>query len=52
MKITQEVRDYAAKQEAQAQPIEVGMAEMSQAFRSRGGELYHAADALAQKEKA
>ncbi|WP_380184819.1 phosphomethylpyrimidine synthase ThiC [Kalamiella sp. sgz302252] len=52
MKITQEVREYAAKQEAQAQPIEVGMAEMSQAFRSRGGELYHAADALAQEEKA
>ncbi|MEI2266579.1 phosphomethylpyrimidine synthase ThiC [Erwinia sp. CGal63] len=52
MKITQEVRDYAAKQEAAAQPIEIGMAEMSQAFRSRGGELYHAADALQQEDKA
>jgi len=51
MKITQEVRDYAAKQEAAAQPIEIGMAEMSQAFRSRGGELYHAADALQQEDK-
>jgi len=52
MKITQEVRDYAAKQEAAAQPIEIGMAEMSQAFRSRGGELYHAADTLQQEDKA
>ncbi|WP_312242762.1 phosphomethylpyrimidine synthase ThiC [Pantoea sp.] len=46
MKITQEVRDYAARQEAQAQPVEIGMAKMSDAFRSRGGELYHPADAL------
>lgn len=52
MKITQEVRDYAARQEAEAKPIEVGMAEMSEAFRSRGGELYHPADALTQEEKA
>lgn len=36
MKITQEVREYAARQEAEAQPIEVGMAEMSAAFRTRG----------------
>ncbi|MCU5771589.1 phosphomethylpyrimidine synthase ThiC [Erwiniaceae bacterium BAC15a-03b] len=53
MKITQEVREYAAKQqapEAQAQPIEVGMVQMSQAFRSRGGELYHPADTLNQEE--
>lgn len=52
MKITQEVRDYAARQEAEAKPIEVGMAEMSEAFCTRGGELYHPADALSQEEKA
>ena len=50
MKITQEVREYAAQQEAMAQPIEVGMAQMSTAFRSRGGELYHPADGLQQEE--
>lgn len=52
MKITQEVRDYAARQQAVAQPVEVGMAAMSQAFRQRGGELYHPADALVPEEKA
>jgi phosphomethylpyrimidine synthase len=52
MKITQEVRDYAARQQAEAQPVEVGMAAMSQAFRQRGGELYHPADALTPEEKA
>lgn len=50
MKISQEVRDYAAKQElaaaqeTAAQPIEVlqsGMEQMSAEFRSRGSELYH-----------
>lgn len=46
MKITQEVREFAARQQAEAQPIEIGMAQMSDAFRTRGGELYHAADAL------
>ncbi|ECY3526740.1 phosphomethylpyrimidine synthase ThiC [Salmonella enterica subsp. enterica serovar Enteritidis] len=35
MKITQEVRDYAA-----AQAIEVGMADMSENFRAKGGEIY------------
>ena len=35
MKITQEVRDYAAKQS-----IEAGMADMSHHFRARGGEIY------------
>ena len=35
MKITQEVRDYAA-----AQAIEVGMADMSDNFRAKGGEIY------------
>ena len=46
MKITQEVRDYAAALEAQAQPVEIvesGMAQMSAEFRSRGSELYHPA---------
>ena len=46
MKITQEVRDYAAALEAKAQPIELvasGMAQMSAEFRSRGSELYHPA---------
>lgn len=46
MKITQEVRDYAARQEAEAQAIEVGMAKMSDHFRERGGELYHPATAI------
>lgn len=50
MKITQEVREYAEQQEAMAQPIEVGMAQMSTAFRSRGGELYHPVDGLQQEE--
>ena len=44
MKISQEVRDYATRQEqAAAQPIEVlqsGMDQMSAEFRSRGSELY------------
>lgn len=35
MKISQEVRDYAA-----AQAIEVGMADMSENFRTKGGEIY------------
>ncbi|EJJ9076075.1 phosphomethylpyrimidine synthase ThiC [Salmonella enterica] len=35
MKISQEVRDYAA-----AQAIEVGMAVMSENFRAKGGEIY------------
>ncbi|EJK0526141.1 phosphomethylpyrimidine synthase ThiC [Salmonella enterica] len=35
MKISQEVRDYAA-----AQAIEVGMANMSENFRAKGGEIY------------
>ncbi|MEH0834682.1 phosphomethylpyrimidine synthase ThiC [Pectobacterium cacticida] len=46
MKISQEVRDYAAKQEAEAKPIDVGMAQMSREFRSRGGEIYHSAISL------
>ncbi|PIJ53248.1 phosphomethylpyrimidine synthase ThiC [Erwinia aphidicola] len=51
MKITQEVREYAARQQAEAQPIEVGMAQMSEQFRHRGAELYHRADALKSEEK-
>ena len=35
MKISQEGRDYAA-----AQAIEVGMADMSDNFRAKGGEIY------------
>ncbi len=35
MKITQDVRDFAAKQEA-----EVGMVEKSREFRERGSEIY------------
>ncbi|EIZ2059962.1 phosphomethylpyrimidine synthase ThiC [Salmonella enterica subsp. enterica serovar Anatum] len=35
MKISQEVRDYAA-----AEAIEVGMADMSENFRAKGGEIY------------
>ncbi|WP_234480292.1 phosphomethylpyrimidine synthase ThiC [Erwinia sp. S38] len=50
MKITQEVREYAARQQAQAMPIEIGMAQMSDEFRNRGGELYHRADALKTEE--
>ncbi|OOC13620.1 phosphomethylpyrimidine synthase ThiC [Dickeya dadantii] len=51
MKITQEVRDYAARQGAQAQPVDVGMAQMSAEFRARGSELYHSATSLPQEER-
>jgi phosphomethylpyrimidine synthase len=46
MKITQEVRDFAAKQNAPvetfvaAEAAEAGMAEMSERFREKGGEVY------------
>jgi phosphomethylpyrimidine synthase len=46
MKITQEVRDFAAKQNAEvgsfvaAEEAEAGMAEMSERFREEGGEIY------------
>ncbi|MGQ0456201.1 MAG: phosphomethylpyrimidine synthase ThiC [Hyphomicrobium sp.] len=40
MKITQDVRDYAARLNEQA----AGMAEMSEKFRQSGGEVYVAAD--------
>ena len=42
MKITQDVREYAAKQEA-----EKGMAEKSREFRERGGEVYLPVDTAA-----
>jgi phosphomethylpyrimidine synthase len=48
MKITQDVRDYAAKTNAGASAIveaEKGMAEMSAKFREMGGQVYVAADA-------
>jgi phosphomethylpyrimidine synthase len=50
MKITQEVRDFAAKQNAgvetfvAAQDAEAGMAEMSEVFKEKGGEIYLPAD--------
>ncbi|MEC9006428.1 MAG: phosphomethylpyrimidine synthase ThiC [Nitrospirota bacterium] len=41
MKITQDVRDYAAqKQVAEQEAIEVGLKEKSQEFRQTGGEIY------------
>ncbi|QAY76937.1 phosphomethylpyrimidine synthase ThiC [Sphingosinicella sp. BN140058] len=43
MKITQEVRDFAAKQNASADTFlaaESGMAAMSEKFREKGGEIY------------
>ncbi|MBU3077074.1 phosphomethylpyrimidine synthase ThiC [Sphingomonas quercus] len=43
MKITQEVRDFAAKQNAPADSFlaaEAGMAEMSEKFREKGSEIY------------
>ena len=59
MKITQEVREYAAAQESQAQAIEVqhrqayeatpqtqiqqGMEKMSVQFKQSGSEVYHSA---------
>ena len=42
MKISQEVRDYAAQKEAAEK--EQGMEQMSEAFRSHGSELYHGAE--------
>ena len=46
MKITQEVRDFAAKQNAgvetfvAAEEAEAGMAAMSEVFKEKGGEVY------------
>mgnify|MGYP000406567128 FL=1 len=45
MKITQEVRDYAAAQDqAAAQEAEAGMQEKAEEFRRTGAQLYHKAD--------
>ncbi|MGL6287598.1 phosphomethylpyrimidine synthase ThiC [Aeromonas hydrophila] len=65
MKITQDVRDYAAKLEAvevklvgmDGQPesvmaeVETGMAQMAGVFKEKGGELYHQAAALKQERE-
>lgn len=51
MKITQEVREYAARQEAEAKPVEMGMAQMSREFRSRGGEFITAPIARRRRKK-
>jgi len=48
MKITQDVRDYAAT----LNDIEQGMAQMSEKFRQMGGELYVNADAVKESNKA
>jgi phosphomethylpyrimidine synthase len=41
MKITQDVRDYAAKQNTDSMlEAEAGMAEKSAEFRAKGGEIY------------
>ncbi|HEX8316842.1 MAG TPA: hypothetical protein VF632_00460 [Longimicrobium sp.] len=42
MKITQDVRDYAAKQKE----IEAGMADKSAEFRERGAEVYLPVDGI------
>jgi phosphomethylpyrimidine synthase len=51
MKITQDVRDYAAKQNATID-VEAGMAEMSARFREMGGEVYVDADKVKEANKA
>ena len=45
MKITQDVRDYAAKQGIEAIPVavETGMEEKAREFREQGGEVYRPA---------
>lgn len=62
MKITQDVRDYAAKleaveiklvgmdgrQEQVVAQVEIGMARMAETFKETGGEIYHQAAALKQ----
>jgi phosphomethylpyrimidine synthase len=47
MKITQDVRDYAATLNDQ----QVGMAEMSEKFRQLGNEVYVQADAVKESNK-
>jgi phosphomethylpyrimidine synthase len=48
MKITQDVRDYAATLNDQ----QVGMAEMSEKFRQLGGEVYVDADKVKESNRA
>jgi phosphomethylpyrimidine synthase len=44
MRITQDVRDYAASQGvAESEALERGMAEKSEEFLREGGEIYHKA---------
>ncbi|WP_458735977.1 phosphomethylpyrimidine synthase ThiC [Zobellella taiwanensis] len=61
MKITQDVRDYAASLEnnievqlvdmdGNSETVVAGMAQMSEEFKKRGGELYHQADKLEREE--
>ena len=60
MKITQDVRDYAATlndpagvgASASADAAEAGMAEMSQKFRDMGGEVYVEAEAVKASNRA
>jgi thiamine biosynthesis protein ThiC len=40
LKITQDIRDYAAQQKV----VEIGMAEKSREFKERGSEIYVAGD--------
>ncbi|MBN7818698.1 hypothetical protein, partial [Bowmanella yangjiangensis] len=57
MKITQEVRDYAAAQEqatikltglnGEQESVQLGMQQMSEAFKQSGSELYHPAKSKA-----
>ncbi len=44
MKITQDVRDYAAQMglDAEREALQAGLTEMSEQFRAKGGEIYHA----------
>jgi len=51
MKITQDVRDYAAKQNAPVD-VEAGMAEMSAKFREMGGEVYVDAEKVKEANRA
>jgi phosphomethylpyrimidine synthase len=52
MKITQDVRDYAAKQNEAHADAEAGMAEMSAKFREMGGNVYVDADQLKASNRA
>ncbi len=49
MKITQDVRDYAAAQGivSEEEALQAGMEEMSEEFKKRGGEIYHAEEEIA-----